>query len=116
MKDMTVDELIGTEVFRDEVKKQLEMEKASHKEAAVGALMQGVRLKRSPFDSLTERGIMDDADEVVRLFRGILQCAVVGLSSAERRYIADMCYLAGKRAVLRIKDEEEQEPGGANNP
>ena len=115
MKQMTVDELIGTEVFREEVEKQLEMEKASHKDAALRAIEQGLRLKRSPFDSLTERGIMDDADEVVRLFRGILQCAVVGMSSAERRYISDMCYLAGKRAVLRIKDEE-QGPGGANNP
>ena len=115
MKQMTVNELIGTEVFREEVEKQLEMERKSHKDAAVRAIERGVRLKRSAIDSLTERGIMDDADEVVRLFRGILQCAVVGLSSAERRYIADMCYLAGRRAVLRIKDEE-QEPGGANNP
>ena len=72
MKQMTVDELIGTEVFRAEVEKQLEMEKSSHKDAALRAIEQGVRLKRSPFDSLMERGIMDDVDEVVRLYRGVL--------------------------------------------
>ena len=33
-----VDELIGTEVFRDEVEKQLEIERKSHKDAAVEAM------------------------------------------------------------------------------
>ena len=106
MKQMTVNELIGTEVFREEVEKQLEMEKASHKEAAVGALKQGVRLKRSPFDSLVERGIMDDADEVVRLYRGVLNRAVVGLSASERNYISDLGYIAGRRAALRLKEND----------
>ena len=111
MKQMTVDELIGTEVFREEVEKQLEMEKASHKDAAVRAIEQGLRLKRSPFDSLTERGIMDDADEVVRLYRGVWNCAVVGLSSSERNYISHMGYIAGRRAVLRLKENDT--PSGA---
>lgn len=106
MKQMTVDEMIGTEVFREEVVKQLELEKKSHKEAAVGALKQGVRLKRSPFDSLMERGIMDDADEVVRLYRGVLNRAVVGLSSAERNYISALGYIAGRRAALRLKEND----------
>ena len=106
MRQMTVDELIGTEVFREEVWKQLEMEKASHKEAAVGALKQGVRLKRSPFDSLVERGIMDDADEVVRLYRGVLNRVVVGLSSSERNYISALVYIAGRRAALRLKEND----------
>ena len=111
MKQMTVDELIGTEVFREEVEKQLEMEKASHKDVTVHAMIQGVRLKRSPFDSLKERGIMDDVDTVVCLYRGILERAVVGLSAGERGYLSDLCRLAGRRAVLRMRDEEK--PGVA---
>ena len=103
---MTVDELIGTEVFREEVQKQLEMEKNSHKEAALRAMAQGVRLKRSPFDSLVERGIMDDADEVVRLYRGVLSRAGVGLLSSERNYISALGYIAGRRAALRLKDTD----------
>ena len=106
MKQMTVDELIGTEVFRDEVAKQLEKEKKSHNDWAVEALMQGVRLKRAPFDSLMERGIMDEADEVVRLYRGVLNRAVVGLSSSERNYISALGYIAGRRAALRLKDTD----------
>ena len=106
MKQMTVDELIGTEVFREEVEKQLEMEKSSHKDAALRAIEQGVRLKRSPFDSLMERGIMDDADEVVRLYRGVLNRAVVGLSASERNYISDLGYIAGRRAALRLKEND----------
>lgn len=111
MKQMTVDELIGTEVFREEVEKKLEMEKRSHKDAALRAIEQGVRLKRSPFDSLMERGIMDDAYEVVRLYRGVLNCAVVGLSSAERSYISALGYIVGRRAALRLKENDT--PGGA---
>ena len=106
MKQMTVNELIGTEVFREEVEKQLEMEMVSHKDAAVGALMQGVKLKRSPFDSLMERGILDDANEVVLLYRGVLNRAVMGLSSSERNYISALGYIAGRRAALRLKDTD----------
>ena len=106
MKQMTVDELIGTEVFREEVAQQLELEKKSHKDAAVCAMAQGVRLKRSPFDLLVERVIMNDAGEVVRLYRGVLSRAVVGLSSSERNYISALGYIAGRRAALRLKDTD----------
>ena len=106
MKQMTVDELIGTEVFREEVEKQLEMEKSSHKDAALRAIEQGVRLKRSPFDSLVERGIMDDADEVVRLYRAILKRNAVGFSVSQRIYIFEMCHVAGRRACMRLKDTD----------
>jgi hypothetical protein len=49
---------------------------------------------------------MDDVDEVVRLYRGVLNRAVVGLSSSERNYISALGYIAGRRAALRLKDTD----------
>ena len=100
---MTVEQLLDSKQFREELQLQIDMEKKHHTEMSYQAVGAGLRLQRAPIHRLIEKNVFD-ADNLIAAYKLII-CKAMGsyFSAAERKYIERVCMMAYWRVVDRNK-------------
>ena len=97
IKKLTVRDVVTMPEFKEEMERQVTIEEDSHT-----ANIAGMRLKRTPLDSLRERGSFK-ADTLVQLFTAILNKSLLGYSANERDYIYRMGLVCFGRVLVRLR-------------
>lgn len=87
--------------FYKELERQVQLEEDSHTKA----LEQGM-LKRTPLDSLREKGVFN-AGKLVGLFSSVLDKKLIGFSAVERQYIHSLGMVAFARVMVKLQKEAE---------
>lgn len=95
---LTVSDVLDMAVFHEEMQRQVEIEQDTHTRE-----LQFGRLKRTPLDSIRERGAFD-GDTMVQLFAAVIDKSLVGFSSAERQYIYGVGMLCFGRVLNRLRE------------
>jgi len=105
LKGMTVEQLLDSKQFREELDVQLTMEKKHHTEMSYKAVEAGLRLQRAPIQRLMEKGVYD-VDHIIKAYKLII-CKQLGsdFSAAEREHIRQVCMMAYWRVVDSNKQE-----------
>ena len=100
---MTVEQLLDSKQFREELQLQIDMEKKHHTEMSYQAVGAGLRLQRAPIQRLIEKNVFD-ADNLIAAYKLII-CKAMGsyFSAAERKYIERVCMMAYWRVVDKNK-------------
>ena len=100
---MTVEQLLDSKQFKEELQLQIDMEKKHHTEMSYQAVGAGLRLQRAPIQRLIEKNVFD-ADNLIAAYKLII-CKAMGsyFSAAERKYIERVCMMAYWRVVDRNK-------------
>lgn len=107
LKDMTVREVIMMPRFVKYMKEVIDGEVFNQRQAQTEAITKGMMLKRTPLDSLRDRGMLD-AERMVDLYGAILDKSMIGFSAAERGYIYLIGMTAFKRLMVRLQEEEKE--------
>ena len=102
LKGLTVEQLIDSKEFREELSVQIAIEKKHHTEMSYQAVNAGLRLQRAPIQRLIERGVFD-ADNIAELYKFLVCKQLTGYSAAEREYIKNLCMMAYWRVVDTYK-------------
>ena len=105
LKGMTVNELLDSKQFREELDIQLTMEKKHHTEMSYKAVEAGLRLQRAPIQRLMEKGVYD-VDNIIKAYKLII-CKQLGsdFSAAEREHIKQVCMMAYQRVINNNIDD-----------
>ena len=100
---MTVEQLLDSKQFREELQLQIDMEKKHNTEMSYQAVGAGLRLQRAPIQRLIEKNVFD-ADNLIAAYKLII-CKAMGsyFSAAERKYIERVCMMAYWRVVDKNK-------------
>lgn len=98
IKKLKMRDIIAMPEFREEMARQVAIEEDSHT-----ANIAGMRLKRTPLDSLRERGVFN-ATKLVQLYKAILDKSLLGFSSNERSYIDRMGLVCLGRVLARLRE------------
>ena len=103
IEQMTVKDVITSDVFREEVQRQMGIEERTQTDA----IARLGRLNRTPLDRLRER---DDfrVDRIIELYAALISKTLLGYSSAERTYINNICMLAMRRTLQRLEGKEKK--------
>ena len=104
IEKMTVKDVITSDVFREEVQRQMRIEERSQTDA----IARLGRLNRTPLDRLRERGDFR-VGRIIELYTAIISKTLLGYSAAERTYINNVCLLAMRRTLQRLEEKEEKE-------
>ena len=107
LKDMTIEQLIDSSEFREELKVQITNECENHDKLAREAFVKGLRLQRAPIARLREREVFN-AQDIVEIYKRIICKTLRGFSSAEREYVKNVCMMSYWRTVERLKINEKQ--------
>ena len=107
LKGMSVEQLIDSKEFREELQRQITMECKHHDEMARQAFSSGLRLQRAPIARLMDSGVFD-AENIAELFKWIVVKQLTGYSAAEREYIKQVCMMAYWRVVEHFKKVEKE--------
>ena len=99
LSQLKVKDVLRMDAFKEELRRQIALEEDSHTEA----LKKG-RLKRTPLDSLRDKGVFN-ADKMVDLFENILNKSLVGFGANERQYIHSLGMLAFARVMVSLQKE-----------
>lgn len=99
IKKLTVRDVVTMQEFKEEMERQVAIEEDSHT-----ANIAGMRLKRTPLDSLRERGTFE-AETLVQLFTAILSKSLLGFSANERDYIYRMGLVCFGRVLVRLREK-----------
>lgn len=98
IKKLTVRDVVTMPEFKEEMERQIAIEEDSHTANIVE-----MRLKRTPLDSLRERGSFK-AEKLVQLFTAILKNSLLGFSANEREYIYRMGLVCFGRVLARLRE------------
>lgn len=107
LKELTVREVITMPEFVKYMKEVIDGEKFNLKQAQLQAITKGMRLQRTPLDSLIESGNVE-AEKMVDLYGAVLDKSLIGFSSAERGYIYLVGMQAFQRFMVRLQEEEKK--------
>ena len=102
LKGMSVEQLIDSKEFREELDIQIAMEKKHHTEMSYQAVNAGLRLQRAPIQRLLDRDVLD-ADSIAELYKLMICKQLQDYSAAEREYIKNVCMMAYWRVVDTYK-------------
>ena len=99
LKGMTVEQLLDSKQFREELDIQITMEKKHHTEMSYQAVEAGLRLQRAPIQRLMDKGVFD-TENIIKAYKLII-CKRLGsdFSAAEREFIRNVCMMAYWRVV-----------------
>lgn len=102
---LTVEQLLDSKEFREELSVQIAMEKKHHTEMSYQAVGAGLRLQRAPIQRLIEKNVFDE-DNIIAAYKLII-CKQLGseFSAAEREYIKNLCMMAYWRVVDSYKKD-----------
>ena len=101
---MTVEQLLDSKEFRQELELQIQMEDKHHTEMSHQAVAAGLRLQRAPIQRLIEREVFN-ADDMIELYKRIVCKQLNDFSAAERKYIEQICMMAYWRVVDKNKTQ-----------
>lgn len=102
IEKMTVKDVITSDVFREEVQRQMIIEEQSQTDA----IARLGRMNRTPLDRLRERGDFR-VERIIELYTAIISKTLLGYSAAERTYINNVCLLAMQRTLQRLEGKEK---------
>ena len=102
IEKMTVKDVITSDVFREEVQRQMRIEERSQTDA----IARLGRLNRTPLDRLRERGDFR-VERIIELYTALISKTLLGYSAAERTYINNVCLLAMQRTLQRLEEKEK---------
>ena len=102
LRNMTIEQLLDSEVYERELIRQIEMETDHHDKMAREAFAAGLRLQRAPITTLRDKGVFD-AENIRDIYKRIICKTLVGFSAAEREYIKSVCMMAYWRVVEQTK-------------
>ena len=99
LKGMTVEQLLDSKQFKEELDIQIVMERKHHTEMSYKAVEAGLRLQRAPIQRLIDKGVFD-VENIIKVYKLII-CKQLGsdFSAAEREYIKNICMMAYWRVV-----------------
>lgn len=100
IKKLKVRDVIAMPEFKEEMERQVAIEEKTHT-----AAIANMRLKRTPLDSLRERGVFN-AETLVQLYPAILDKSLLGYSAMEREYISHMGLVCFGRVLARLREKE----------
>lgn len=105
LQGMTVEQLLDSKQFKEELDVQIKMERKHHTDLSYQAVEAGLRLQRAPIQRLIEKEVFD-AENIIKAYKLII-CKQLSndFSSAERQYIKNICMMAYWRVVDRNKKE-----------
>ena len=106
---MKVKDILQLDLYRRRMEEQLQREEHTQRDAAVRVMKMGGKLKRYPLDSLRDRGVLN-ASDMTKLFKAVLDKALVGFSSTERSYIMDV----GLKVFRQVMVELKRQKGGSD--
>lgn len=98
IKKLTVRDVVTMPEFQEEMERQVAIEEDCHT-----ANIAGMRLNRTPLDSLRERGVFK-AETLVQLYKAILNNSLLGFSANEREYIYRMGLVCFGRVLARLRE------------
>lgn len=110
VEEMTVGEIIETEVFEKKVSDCLIELRSAYRKAVV----KGLQLKRNPFDRLMERGVANPK-AFAALYVLVLTKKLEGYSSSERKLIKEVGDEALHRAHSILTIEQNSKENEKNN-
>ena len=99
LKGMSVEQLLDSKQFKEELDLQIVMERKHHTEMSYKAVEAGLRLQRAPIQRLMDKGVFD-VENIIKAYKLII-CKQLGsdFSAAEREYIKNICMMAYWRVV-----------------
>ena len=100
---MTAREVLESEKYLEKMRSVMELEAVRQRQAAMEARRQGMRINRTPLDSLRERGVWVP-EQMVELYRAVICKALTGFSSSERTYIMMVGMEAYRLTLLWMKE------------
>ena len=102
---LTVEQLLDSKEFRDELSIQIAIENKHHTDMSYQAVGAGLRLQRAPIQRLIEKDCLN-ADFFIEAYKLII-CKQLGseYSAAEREYINNVCMMAYWRVVDSYKKD-----------
>ena len=105
LQGMTVEQLLDSKQFKEELDIQIAMERKHHTDLSYQAVEAGLRLQRAPIQRLIEKEVFD-VENIIKAYKLII-CKQLSsdFSSAERQYIKNICMMAYWRVVDRNKKE-----------
>lgn len=105
LQGMTVEQLLDSKQFKEELDVQIKMERKHHTDLSYQAVEAGLRLQRAPIQRLIEKEVFD-VENIIKAYKLIIcQQLSSDFSSAERLYIKNICMMAYWRVVDRNKKE-----------
>lgn len=108
LKEMTVGDIIALPEFTKHMAEVINGEVFNHRQAEMEAITKGLRLQRTPYDSLKERDVLH-ADKMVEMWSAMLSKSLIGFSASERQYIDLIGLTAYKRTVIWLNEQEKKE-------
>ena len=97
-KSITYADALKSAEFKNEIAKELQ---AIHNSRLGISIPTDCRLKRSPFDSLSEKKLLN-VDSLIICYTLILTKSLEGVSSSERKMVGAVCQPAFERACNRL--------------
>ena len=99
LKGMSVEQLLDSKQFKEELDIQIVMERKHHTEMSYKAVEAELRLQRAPIQRLIDKGVFD-VENIIKAYKLII-CKQLGsdFSAAEREYIKNICMMAYWRVV-----------------
>ena len=105
LQGMTVEQLLDSKQFKEELDIQISMERKHHTDLSYQAVEAGLRLQRAPIQRLIEKEVYD-VENIIKAYKLIIWKQLSSdFSSAERQYIKNICMMAYWRVVDRNKKE-----------
>lgn len=100
---MTAREVLESEKYLEKMRSVMELEAVRQRQAAMEARRQGMRISRTPLDSLRERGVWVP-EQMVELYRAVICKALIGFGASERTYIMLVGMEAYRLTLLWMKE------------
>ena len=105
VKEMTIADVLKTPVFYDNLKAVIFDLRNTRKKAR---MMVNAPLKRHPIDHLQERGVFEPGEMAV-LYASVMDKALQGYSSAERKFILQVGGEAFNKTMKQLVEKEKKQ-------
>lgn len=102
LKDMNFPQVLGLNIFRDELYAQMQIELQALKEASRHG-----KVARMALTSLIDKGKFNTT-EFTTAYYHIVHKEATGFSANERQYITDVCTIAYTKTIRRLQQESNE--------
>lgn len=102
LKDMNFPQVLGLNIFRDELYAQMQIELQALKEASRHG-----KVARMALTSLIDKGKFNTT-EFTTAYYHIMHKEVTGYSANERQYIQDVCTIAYTATIRKLQQESRE--------
>ena len=102
LKDMNFPQVLGLNIFRDELYAQMQIELQALKEASRHG-----KVARMALTSLIDKGKFNTT-EFTTAYYHIMHKEATGYSATERQYITDVCTIAYTKTIRRLQQESNE--------